>query len=271
MSEKMSERLQITARITSAVLTLAQIVAAAYLIAIDRSEHVPTIFLVVALAAGSAGTAALPSLLAKPRSSSSSKPPRRPPPAGPATGLFFMLALLLAIAIPGCVSATDVGRGILDRTSAASARIDHELAASRRRVSAEIIARADATREEHRRAMRPYDAALDVTLDLRESMLATENAIDAVDAGREGDYMGLAACVLASFAELVSIAARRVDVPDDAGDVLLALGGLARGACPLPDDDDDAGRRTALGDASHLEDGDASRAPAAATDLGGVR
>lgn len=235
MSEKMSERVEITMRITSAALTLAQIAAAVYLIAIDRSEHVPTLFVLLALGGGAIGTAMLPKLFGGSGSSSTKpKPPRRPP-TGPATGLFFMLAIAV-LPLVGCVSATDIGRGVLDRTSYATARIDHELAESRRRTSAEIIARADATREEHRRAMRPYDHALDVTVDLRDSMLATEAAFDAVDAGRESDYMGLAACVLSSFAELVSIAARRVDVPDDAGDVLLALGGLARGACPIPDD-----------------------------------
>lgn len=134
----------------------------------------------------------------------------------------------------GCVSAIDVGRRTLEQTATVAALLDHELAEARRHTSLEVRARPDATLEEHQLAMAPFDEALIVTQDLHGAMLATETALNAAAAGQAGDWMGLGACVLAAFSALVAIAARQVDVPDDVGDVLLLLGGLAAGACPLP-------------------------------------
>lgn len=150
-------------------------------------------------------------------------------------GAAALAIVVIASTLSGCTSAITVGRTTLDRTATVSARIDHEMAEARRRTSLEIRARPDATLEEHRAAMAPFDEALEVTRDVYDAMESTEVAFDAAEAGRDADWMGLGACVLGSFSELVSIAARHIDIPDEAGDVLLLLGALARGRCPEPE------------------------------------
>jgi hypothetical protein len=147
--------------------------------------------------------------------------------------LRILLAIVVGASTLGCgASATTVARGALERVTAASARMDHSLAESRRERSAEIRARPDATLEEHRAAMAFYDEALEVTRDLRSSVLAAESAIDASEQGQQSDYFALFACVLSGLSELTAIATRRVEIPDDVGDVLLLVSSFVRGACP---------------------------------------
>lgn len=92
MSERMSERLQITTRIISAVLTLALAGGAFYLIVIDRSDQIPAWLAVCGLVGGGVA-GVLPSAVGSlfgPKPNLNTRPPRRPP-TGPITGAFLML------------------------------------------------------------------------------------------------------------------------------------------------------------------------------------
>lgn len=101
MSEKVSERIQLVSKITSAVLGLALIIAAVYLVAIDRSDQIPTIIAVAGLVLGGMGTLGLPALFGvnKP---SEPKPKRRVPPPLP-----ILMLLGCVLVLSACSSAWD--------------------------------------------------------------------------------------------------------------------------------------------------------------------
>lgn len=149
---------------------------------------------------------------------------------------FVMLVAMVLLTVSGCVSATDVARHALEDTAQLSAHIDRELAAERVRVSAAILDRADATREEHDAAMAPFDAALEITVDLRDAHLAAQTAIDAAEHGGAKRWEPLITCVFGLGAQLVAIASRRIDLPPEVGEVIQALAGLSEGPCPDPGD-----------------------------------
>lgn len=170
-------------------------------------------------------------------------PPRRPDPLG-IVGLGTLLVglAILAHVLAGCgASAIADARYALAGTARIGAQIDRDLAAERLRVSAEIIARPDATRAEHDAAMAFFGDALAATRDVRDAHLATEAALDAAEHGAAQAWMPLMACVLSSTARLVGIAARRITVPPEAGAVLSVLVALAEGACVEPVRAEDGG------------------------------
>lgn len=168
------------------------------------------------------------------------EPPTRPdrpsrlPPAG--LGLVLVvLAAVMSVATSGCgMTAVEAGRHGLAGTARVSAQLDRDLAAERVRVSEEIRARAAATREEHDEAMRPFDEALEITVDVRAAHLAAQEALDAVEHGETKDWRPLMTCVFSSVSRLIGLATRHVEVPAEAGAILQVLAELAEGKCPEP-------------------------------------
>jgi hypothetical protein len=194
MPEKLSERVQITMRITSVVLMLAQIAAGVYLIAIDRSDQVPTLALLVALATGIAGTSA-PSALAAllgAKPGSSTKPPSPPKPP-PGVGMMLMV-LAVALVASSCGSAIgDQARAATIVTGALSAGGDVVMdarGAALDRVEAQYPhdPEHDQQIETEDAHWRPVLTSLDAA---RDALLAWIDAIDlARIAGGGGDVLG---------------------------------------------------------------------------------
>lgn len=163
------------------------------------------------------------------------KPPAGAGGAGLAIALVIFAAALSA-AVSGCgLTPVQAARHGLAGTARIGARIDRDMAAERLRVSASIRERADATRAEHDAAMEPFDEALEVTVDVRDAHLTAQAALDAVEHGQERAWRPLMTCVLSATSRLVGIAARRVELPAEVGEVLQLLAGLAQGACPEPE------------------------------------
>lgn len=159
----------------------------------------------------------------------------RPPSDGALALVLVVLAAVMSVVTSGCgMAAVEAGRHVLAGTARVSAQLDRDLAAERVRVSEEIRARADATREEHDEAMRPFDEALEITVDVRAAHLAAQEALDAAEHGEAKDWRPLMTCVFSSASRLIGLATRHVEVPAEAGVILQALAELAEGKCPEP-------------------------------------
>ena len=145
-------------------------------------------------------------------------------------------ALTVAMLVSSCAM-TPIGsaRRTLEGVARISSQLDADLARQRRTVSAEIIADPSATRDDHARAMAPYDEALVITEALREAQLAVEAELDAAEAGRDRDWTRSLGCMADAFARLVIIAARVVDVPNEAAALITTLSSLAAVSCRSTD------------------------------------
>lgn len=212
MSEKMSERLQIVSRITSAAIGLALIGAAVYLIAIDRSDHVSTIIAVGGFVLGGIGTAALPSLLSR----SSSKPPgRRGPPPLPMLWLFLVPMLLLGCGASAYSTHYRAATVVAGVHAAAGTVIDDARKSALDRVEREHPSDPEHDAELDREAdrWRPLGVALDLA---RDAIGAWIDAVDLARAagGDEGDLL----------APLLALAARAVLLYERIAELAGALG-----------------------------------------------
>lgn len=157
-------------------------------------------------------------------------------------GLLGVVALICALAsLAGCVSATETARHALEDTARLGSQIDRDMAAARIRVSEDIRARPDATRAEHDEAMRPFDDALAVTVEVRDGLLVAQAAIDAAEHAETEEWRPFMGCALAGLSKLVGIGARHIAVPREAGEVLQILAAFADGACPVPERSNEEG------------------------------
>lgn len=166
---------------------------------------------------------------------------RKGPPGGPPSVPPAVLALLAAIAIGGATSGCgaspyDVARTTLATGARVMAAVDRDLATQRVATAETIAADTASTRDEFRAALAPFDEALAVTLDTRESMLATQAGIDAAERGEASDWMGMLGCAALGVSRLVALADRRgLRLPDDVRPLVETLLGLGATACPAGD------------------------------------
>lgn len=174
----MKER--ITMRIISAVVGLALVGAAIYLVAIDRAEHVDTLITIGIAALGLAGVV-LPSPFGAP-SQSSKKPPRKPP-----TLPLAALLLMIAVVVVGCgASANSQHRTLNTITSAADPTYELALEGCDTARDA-IVARTGTTYAEDIAAMGDVNRVCDGIVLGFETLRSTQlTARAAIDAGAEG-------------------------------------------------------------------------------------
>jgi hypothetical protein len=130
--------------------------------------------------------------------------------AGVIFGALLGFSILLAAALTGCSAGPYyAARTTLATTARTMAAVDHELAQHRLETSDRITADPASTLAEHRAAMQPYDEALAVSLDVRDSLLAAQAAVDAAEKGEREEWLPMLGCVTAAVERLYALLRRR--------------------------------------------------------------
>lgn len=144
-------------------------------------------------------------------------------------GAIVALVMLLAAALTGCGSPYHAARSTLATTARFMSAMDREIADARLATSDRVRNDPASTLDQHRAAMAPFEEALAVSLDVRDSLLAAQSAIDAAERGESGEWLGTVACAVAGIQRLYALIVRRELFFPDATvesivDPLLALG-----------------------------------------------
>lgn len=148
------------------------------------------------------------------------------------------LALLGVLAIGGTLVGCGASPYTTARTTLATgarlmANADRELAAQRIETAERIAADPAATAPVFDEAMAPFDEALAITLDVRDSMIATQAGIDAAERGEQSDWPAMLGCVALGTSQLVALADRRgLRIPPEARPFVVAVLDLGASACP---------------------------------------
>lgn len=147
-------------------------------------------------------------------------------------GSLLGLSILLAAALSGCGgSPYYTARQTLATTARLMASVDRELAEARVTTSDHIRMDPNSTLDQHRAAMQPFDEALAITMDIRDGLLATQSAIDAVERGEHEEWLSMLGCAVASIQRLYELIQRRGLFTPDATvesivDPLIQLGAM---------------------------------------------
>ena len=140
--------------------------------------------------------------------------------------------LALALYLSGCGGAPRAARAALDGTARVLAQTDIIVAHEYTLAAAEALAEAESL-EVYRQAMQPWDGVERGLRAAMVSLLTMEVALDAWDAGDEGEqWLSVVPCAVRAFAhlaELLTIAGVRV--PDELAEVIGTLSTLVGGSC----------------------------------------
>lgn len=139
----------------------------------------------------------------------------------------------LAVACIGCgASRYDVARSTLATSARIASIVDRSLAEERVRTAERLSDDPSATREEYRAAMRDFDVALEVSIETREGMLLTQDAIDAAERGESSRWAPMLGCVAVGLGRLVDFAQRRgLSLPDEARSIVEVIRAAGAAAC----------------------------------------